>query len=182
MVLREFRKRFRRNRPAFFKSDQWYFHQDNALVHNSILVTDYLTNMSMKTVPQPPYSSDLGPCDFWLFAKLKEKSSLSLWDYWEDKSGSDEGLWYAHTRGLTKGLPEVDGTAEQVHRSRRRLLWRGLEFHVCTIDKSAHTKKIWKLIVYSLIIRICMVTWCQEYLLRLMALRNDKEAQRNPGY
>ena len=29
-VLREFRKRFRRKRPALFKSGQWHFHQDNA--------------------------------------------------------------------------------------------------------------------------------------------------------
>ena len=28
-----------------------------------------------------------------------------------------------------------------MHCSRKRLLWRGLEFHVCTINKSAHTKK-----------------------------------------
>ena len=27
--------------------------------------------MSMKTLPQPPYSPDLAPCDFWLFAKLR---------------------------------------------------------------------------------------------------------------
>ena len=26
--------------------------------------------MGMKTVPQPPYSPDLAPCDFWLFPKL----------------------------------------------------------------------------------------------------------------
>ena len=25
----------------------------------------------IKTVPQPPYSPDLAPCDFWLFSKLK---------------------------------------------------------------------------------------------------------------
>ena len=39
-VLREFRKRFHRKRPALFKSGQWHFHQDNTPVHNSILVTD----------------------------------------------------------------------------------------------------------------------------------------------
>ena len=72
-VLREFRKRFRRKRPALFKSGQWHFQQDNAPVHNSILVTDYLTKMDIKTVPQPPYSPDLAPCDFCLFPKLKEK-------------------------------------------------------------------------------------------------------------
>ena len=39
-------------------------------VHNSTLVTDYLTKMGIKTVPQRPYSRDLAPCDFWLFPKL----------------------------------------------------------------------------------------------------------------
>ena len=68
-VLREFRKRFGRKRPALFKSGQWHFQQDNGPVHNSILVTDYLSKMGIKTVPQPPYSPD---CDFWLFPKLKE--------------------------------------------------------------------------------------------------------------
>ena len=29
--------------------------------------------MGMKTVPQPPYSPDVAPCDFCLFPKLKEK-------------------------------------------------------------------------------------------------------------
>ena len=27
--------------------------------------------MGIKTVPQPPYSPDVAPCDFWLFPKLK---------------------------------------------------------------------------------------------------------------
>ena len=32
--------------------------------HNSILVTDYLTKMGIKTLPHPPYSPDLAPCVF----------------------------------------------------------------------------------------------------------------------
>ena len=63
-VLRKFGKRFRRKRPELFKSGQWHFHQDNVTVHN-------LTKMGIKTVPQPPYSPDLTPCDFWLFPKLR---------------------------------------------------------------------------------------------------------------
>ena len=70
-VLREFRKRFRGKRPVLFKSSQWHFQQDNAPVLNSILVTDYLTKMCIKIFPQPPYSPDLAPCDFWLFPKFK---------------------------------------------------------------------------------------------------------------
>ena len=72
-VLREFRKRLFGKRLALFKSGQWHFHQDNAPVHNSILVTDYLTKMGIKTVRHPPYSPDLALCDFCLFPKLKEK-------------------------------------------------------------------------------------------------------------
>ena len=70
-VLREFKKRFRRKRSAPFKSGQWHFQQENASVHNSIFVTDYLTKMGIKTVPQPLYNPDLAPCDFWLFPKLR---------------------------------------------------------------------------------------------------------------
>ena len=140
-VFREFRKRFRRKRQALFKSDQWHFNQHNAPVHNSILVTVYLTKMGIKTAPRSPYSSDLASCDFWSFPKLKEKLRLSLWDNADEERGCDEGHWHAHTRGLPSGLPEVVGTVEQVYCSRRRLLRRGLEFHVCTINKSAMRTK-----------------------------------------
>ena len=44
-------KRFRRKRPALFKSGQWHFHQDNVPVHI--------------------YSTALVPRDFWLFPKLR---------------------------------------------------------------------------------------------------------------
>ena len=64
-------KRFRQKMPALFKSVQLHFHQDSSPVHNSILFTDYLTKMNIKTVPQPPYCPDLAPCDFWLFSKLR---------------------------------------------------------------------------------------------------------------
>ena len=50
---------------------QGYFHQDNAPVHNSILFTDYLTKMGIKTLPQPPYRPDFAPCDFWLFPNFR---------------------------------------------------------------------------------------------------------------
>ena len=61
-------------KAALLKSGQWHFHQDNAPVHNSILVTDYLTKMGINTVVHSPYSPDLAPCDFWLFPKLNYKT------------------------------------------------------------------------------------------------------------
>ena len=71
---------------------------------------------------------------------------MSLWDKWGDERGCDEGHWHAHPGGLPRGILEFVGTV-QVHCSRVRLLRRELEFHVLTINKKAHTKNVWKLIV-----------------------------------
>ena len=57
--------------PALFKSGLRHFQKDNVPVHSSFLVTDYLTKIGIKSVPQPPYSPDLGPCDVWLMPKLR---------------------------------------------------------------------------------------------------------------
>ena len=73
--------------------------------------------------------------------KLKENLRGCRWNNWGDERGCDEGHCYARTRGLPWGLPEVVRTVQQVHCSLRGLLRRGLEFHVSTINKSAHTKK-----------------------------------------
>ena len=103
----EFRKRFCWKRPAFFKSGQWHFHQDNAPVHNSILVIDYLTKMGIKTVPHPPYSPDLAPCDFWLFPKLR-------------------GCRYETTEEMKEAVTKVIDTLtqEDFHRTFQKLLER----------------------------------------------------------
>ena len=83
-VLKEFRKSFRLKRPALFKSGQWHFQQDNTPVHNSILVTDYLTKMGIKTLPHPPYCPDFAPCDFRLFPKLEENLRGRRWETIEE--------------------------------------------------------------------------------------------------
>ena len=62
--FREFRKRFQGKRPALFQSGQWHFHQDNTPVHTSILVTDYLTKMGIKTVLSLPIVQTLLPVTF----------------------------------------------------------------------------------------------------------------------
>ena len=95
-----------------------------------MLVIDYLTKMGVKTVPHPPYSPDLTPCDFWLFPKLGGCSYERI-----------EEMKEAVTKVIDTLTQEVVGTVQQVHCSRKRLLRRGLEFHVCAINKSAHTKK-----------------------------------------
>ena len=130
--------RFLGKRPALFKSGQWHFHLDNASVHNSILVIDYLSKMSINTVPHPPYSPDVAPCDFCLFPKLRGCRYETIK---EMKEAVTKVIGHAHTRGLRWGFPEVVGTVQQVDCNRKRLLRRGQEFHVCTINKSAPYEK-----------------------------------------
>ena len=101
--------------------------------------------MGIKTVPHPPYSPDLAPCDFCLFPKLKENLRGCRYETIEDMQEAVTKVIDTLTRGLPWGLPEVVGMI-QVRCRRRRLLRRGLEFYACTINKSAHTKKVWKLI------------------------------------
>ena len=98
--------------------------------------------MGIKTVPHPPYSQDLAPCDFWLFPKLSGCLYETIEEIKEAVTKVNDTLTQ---EDFQWGLPEVVGTV-QVHCSWRRLLRRGLEFHVCTINKSAHMKKVWKLI------------------------------------
>ena len=63
-VLIEFRMRFRRKRPALFKSAQWHFQQDNAPVHDPILVTDYLTKIGIRQFLTLPIVQTLLPVTF----------------------------------------------------------------------------------------------------------------------
>ena len=137
-VLSEFSRRFRQKRPALFKSGQWHFHQDNAPVHKSILVTDYLTKMGIKTVPQPPLL-------FVTFGYSLRLEAVVMRQLRRWKRLWRRSLTRSHKR-TSKRLPIVVGTVQQEHFSRRRLLRRGLEFHVCTINKSDIRKKLWKLI------------------------------------
>ena len=68
--FKEVQQEIRSEEASTLKIGSRHFHQENAPVHNSILVTDYLSKMGINTVPQPPYSQDLAPCDFCLFSKL----------------------------------------------------------------------------------------------------------------
>ena len=63
-VLREFRKRFHRKKPALFKSGQWHFQQDNAPLHNSILVTDYWARWTSRQFLILPIVQTLPPMIF----------------------------------------------------------------------------------------------------------------------
>ena len=46
-------------------------HFDNARPHVSKIVSEYLESHGMKRAPQPPFSPDIAPSDFYLFGYIK---------------------------------------------------------------------------------------------------------------
>lgn len=70
-TLKNLREAGRRKRPGLWRSGEWVLHHDNAPVHSALLIRDYCTKNGMTVIPQPPYSPDLAPADFFLFPKLK---------------------------------------------------------------------------------------------------------------
>ncbi|KAG5340412.1 MOS1T transposase, partial [Acromyrmex heyeri] len=70
-VMRRLRDAVRRKRPELWADNSWLLHHDNAPSHTSLVVRDHFAKNLTHIIPQPPYSPDLAPCDFWLFSKLK---------------------------------------------------------------------------------------------------------------
>ena len=98
--------------------------------------------MGIKTVSHPLYSTDFACCDFLLFPKLR-------------------GCRYQTIEEMREAVTKVNDTLtkEDFHGALQKLLERynkcsaavrdyfegDKRFHVCTVNRSAHTKKVWKL-------------------------------------
>jgi len=70
-ILKRLRETVRKKRPEAWTNNTWLLHNDNAPVHASLLICEFLTKHETTVVPQPLYSPDLAPADFFLFPKLK---------------------------------------------------------------------------------------------------------------
>ncbi|UYV75121.1 hypothetical protein LAZ67_12002547 [Cordylochernes scorpioides] len=72
-VLRRLREAIRQKRLELWRSKLWILHHDNAPAHTALKISKFLQDYSTSVFPQPPYSPDLAPCDFFFFGKLKKK-------------------------------------------------------------------------------------------------------------
>jgi histone-lysine N-methyltransferase SETMAR len=70
-VLKSLREAVRKKKALFMKGKKWMLHNENAWAHASLLMREILDKNESTVVPQPPYSPDLAPADFFLFPKLK---------------------------------------------------------------------------------------------------------------
>ena len=69
--LKVVREAVRRKRPEAWTNKTWMLHHDNAPPHASLLIREFLAKQETIVMPQPPYSPDLAPVDFFLFPKLE---------------------------------------------------------------------------------------------------------------
>jgi transposase len=58
--------------PPKLRTTAAHLHADNAKLHTSKMSIEKIEELGFILVPQPPYSPDLAPCDFFLFGYLKQ--------------------------------------------------------------------------------------------------------------
>jgi transposase len=49
----------------------WLLHHDNTPTHTVLSIRQFFAKDPIPTIPQPPYSSNISPPEFFLFPKLK---------------------------------------------------------------------------------------------------------------
>lgn len=73
-LLDRLKSEIEKKRPHM-KKKKVLFHQDNAPCHKSMNTMVKLHDLHFELLPHPPYSPDLAPSDFYLFANLKKMLS-----------------------------------------------------------------------------------------------------------
>lgn len=71
VLLDRLKAEIAKKRPHM-KKKKVIFHQDNAPCHKSIKTMTKFNELGFQLLPHPPYSPDLAPSDYWLFADLKK--------------------------------------------------------------------------------------------------------------
>ena len=66
-VLQRLHDAVHRHRPEKWRSGNWILHHDNAPAHRADTTNEFLVKHNIPSLPHPPYSPDLAPCDFFLF-------------------------------------------------------------------------------------------------------------------
>ncbi len=66
-VLQKVKKVVKKKRGS---DHHWFLYHDNAPLHHSLIVHQYLAKKAVTAIPHYPYSADLSPCDF-LFPQFK---------------------------------------------------------------------------------------------------------------
>ncbi len=71
-IMQRLRRAIRRRRPIRWAANDWILQHDGAPAHRADPVVRFLRNNHTQILPHPPYSPDLAPSDYWLFARIKK--------------------------------------------------------------------------------------------------------------
>ena len=105
-ILRCFRDAVRKKRSDMWTGKNWQLYHGNAPAYSAHAIKGFLARNNKALVKQPPYFSDLVPCDFWLFSKLKTTLKgtrfQSLKDIIKKRRRSSEAFQRRSLRGAFK--------------------------------------------------------------------------------
>ena len=122
-VLRCMREDIQRKRPELWQEGNWLFHDDNAPSHRALVTCEFLAQNSIITLPHPPYSPDLAPCDFFLFPKMKLQLKGHRFDRVEKIQLESQNV-LGMLRGLPACIPAVATALGSMCSCKRGIFWR----------------------------------------------------------
>ena len=61
----------RKKRQELWHGKSWLLHHDNAPVHNALSTRQFLAEKNITVLEQPPYTPDLGLCDFFILPQAQ---------------------------------------------------------------------------------------------------------------
>jgi len=102
-VLQRLRGAVCRHRPEKWHSSNWILHHDNAPAHRAVTTNEFLAKHNLSSLPHPPYSPDLAPCNFFLFPQLKKTMKGCRFDYVEKIQANAMRQLRAITKMTTRG-------------------------------------------------------------------------------
>ncbi len=137
-VLKQLRKRICRVRPELV--DIWILHHDNAPLHTAFIIQEFLANHGVATLPQPPYSPDLAPPDFFLLPRIKRSlKGRHLGTFEGIKSVSTQYLKDLPLSAFQDAFLEWKKRYQKCIDARRGIFWGIL--NVCTVIGNKNSEK-----------------------------------------
>ena len=114
----------RKKRPALWRDRNWILHHDNAPANHAFSIIEFLAKFQIPVLPQPPYSPDIAPADFYLFPKLKFLWKDTDLTVLKTSRQIRSGLLTPLRKKISRNASRVETPLESVCSITSGLLWR----------------------------------------------------------
>ena len=141
-----------RNRQKLpqMKKKKVLFHQDNAPCHKLITMMVKLHELCFKLFPHPPYSPDLAPSDYWLFADLERMLQGKRFGCNEEVIWETEAYFEAKDKSFyKKNIELLEKLWNQCYHPRRRLSMNTVEFCLKVVFLLVRPRAYWMMCYMS---------------------------------